>query len=84
MPASQHQRFPSFAELVQLNNEATNFLFPKKDDTSDEEDEDAASTAEEIESVSDDNVEGAFPMTQICRQQFKVCGFVCRYPIKGN
>ncbi|XP_019766626.2 protein chiffon isoform X1 [Dendroctonus ponderosae] len=45
------------SELVQLNNEATNFLFPKKDDTSDEEDEDENSTAEEKESTSGDNSE---------------------------
>lgn len=35
------------SELVQLNNEATNFLFPKKDDTSEEEEEEEEHEEEE-------------------------------------
>lgn len=53
------------SELIQLNNEATNFLFPKKDDTSDddeeeEDDEEENGTEEEKESTSSEHNEGNF------------------------
>ncbi|XP_057667480.1 uncharacterized protein LOC130900705 isoform X1 [Diorhabda carinulata] len=39
------------SELIQLNNEATNFLFPKKDDTSEEEEE-AQEEEDEVKTIT--------------------------------
>ncbi|XP_072387406.1 uncharacterized protein [Diabrotica undecimpunctata] len=45
------------SELIQLNNEATNFLFPKKDDSSEEEDDEANTTASSADSCSNTEIE---------------------------
>lgn len=45
------------SELVQLNNEATNFLFPPKADSSDDDDDDERDETENTTEAEDSSVQ---------------------------
>lgn len=57
------------SELIQLNNEATNFLFPKKDDSDNEEDENAI---EDSKNYIHDKVSNASDSEDFVRKVHKI------------